>query len=386
LVDQSLIQIKRLDAQPAEPRFELLETIREYALERLAASGDELGTRDRHSAYFLALAESAADELRGPRQVEWLARLDRVHDNLRAALRSCVERQDAQRALRFGGALSRYWHTRGHIAEGRTRLSEALGLAVADGSDHSYLAWRASALNAAGSLAQMQGDITVAQSSFEESLAIRRTLQDRRGIGGSLNNLGNVAEYRGDHREARVHYQNSLAIMRQLKDNWGIATVLDNLGYVARNEGDDAAARLLCEESLAIGREIADRGIITSSLQSLGAVAQRQGDIQAARLLHEECLTILWEVGDLGRIAGSLESLAGLAAAEGRYVRAVRLAGAAASQRALVGSSRIPSEQQLVALWWAPAQRALHEAAGQAAWAEGQAMSAEQAVVYALQV
>jgi non-specific serine/threonine protein kinase len=386
LVDQSLIQIKRLDAEPAEPRFELLETIREYALERLAASGHELGTRDRHSAYFLALAESADAQLRGPHQVEWLARLEHEHDNLRAALRWCIERQDAEGALRFGGALWRFWQTRGHVTEGRQRLTEVLAPGRARGSADSHCSWRAAALSGAGNMALFQGDMASAKSLHEESLAIRRRLNDRHGIAGSLNNLGNVAEYRGDHREARLHYQNSLAIHRESQDDWGVATVLYNLGYVAWHEGDDAAARLLYEESLAIGRQIADRWVISWNLAGLADVAQGQGDTHAARLLHEQCLTTTWELGDLGRIAPSLEGLAGLAAAEGHSERALRLAGAAARQRGSFGSRGYPSEQEQITLWLAPAWRALSEEAGRAAWAEGQAMSTEQAVVYALQL
>jgi tetratricopeptide (TPR) repeat protein len=196
------------------------------------AAGDEMGTRARHAAYFLALAESGQYQLRGPRQADWLARLEHEHDNLRAALRWCVEHRQEGQALRFGSALCRFWRMRGHVAEGRQRLIEVLALTTTEGPADALE--RARALNGAGNLSAAQGDTTAAKSLYEQSLAIHRRREDRLGIAVCLANLGNVARDRGNHREARSFYQESMAIQRELGDRWGIALLLNNLGGLAR--------------------------------------------------------------------------------------------------------------------------------------------------------
>ena len=386
LVDQSLIQIQitQPDREPAEPRFTPLETIREYAVERLVARGEELVARNRHSAYFLMLTESARPHLRASRQVEWVARLDPDRDNIRAALRWCLDQHQPEHAMRFVVALSRYWQMRGHIAEGRAYVTEVLNLAQASGflSTNSISAL---ALSVAGTLAWLQGDATAAQSLFERSLAIGRRIENRRGVAGCLNGLANIARDQANYRRARSLYEESLAICRELDDRWAIAVVLNNLGETAQYARDVATAQSMYTEGLAIARELGDRWHIANSVQGLADVAQQQGDHARARQLYEQSLELNTEIGYRSGIAARLEGFAGLAAANNQPVRALRLASAAARLRALTGSPRRPPEDELVRLWLEPAERALSEAAAEVACAEGQAMSDEQAVTYALE-
>jgi len=385
LVDQSLLNITQREGEPVEPRFVLLETIREYAMERLVATGGELGMRTRHSEYFLALAESAQPRLQGPLQAESLTRLDPEHDNLRAALSWCTAQRHEEHAFRFGSALLRYWQMRGHITEGRERLTEVLGLAGAGGSIDSHSAIRANALDAAGFLSWLQGDIAVAQTLYEQSLVIRRTIGDRRGIASCLNHLGNVARDRSDNADARRLYEESMAILGELGDRRGMAVVLNNLGEVAQYARDCPAAQSFYAEGLAIGYDLEDGWCIGNSIQGLADVAQLQGDYQVARQLYEQSLAMVIDVKDRSGIPARLEGFAGLAAADNRLERAVRLAGAAAKLRVSVGAPRRPPEEELFRLWMQPTEHGLSEAAAEAAWAEGQAMSDEQVVAYALQ-
>jgi tetratricopeptide (TPR) repeat protein len=385
LADQSLLNITHREGERVEPRFVLLETIREYAMEQLRATGDELGTRTRHSEYFLALAESTQPRLQGPLQAESLTRLDPEHDNLRAALSWCIAQRHEEHAFRFGNALLRYWQMRGHITEGRERMAEVLGLVGAGGSIGSNSATQANALNAAGFLSWLHGDIAVAETLYEQSLVIRRTIGDRKGIASCLNNLGNVARDRGDNAEARRLYEESMAILGELGDRRGVAVALNNLGEAAQYARDCEAAHSFYAESLAIGYDLDDGWCISNSIQGLADVALQQGDFQLARQLYEQSLEIVIDVKDRSGIPARLEGFAGLAAADNRLERAVRLAGAAAKLRASVGGPRRPPEEELFRLWMQPTQHGLSEAAAEVAWAEGQAMSDDQVVAYALQ-
>jgi predicted ATPase/transcriptional regulator with XRE-family HTH domain len=386
LVDQSLLNIIQLEEQPVEPRFVLLETMREFAMERLVATGDVLDTRTRHSEYFRALAESVQPRLQGPLQAESLTRLDPEHDNLRAALSWCIAQRHEEHALRFSTALMRYWQMRGHITEGRERMSEVLGIGVpgAGGAIDSHSALRANALDAAGFLSWLQLDNAVAQPLYEQSLMIRRTIEDRQGIASCLNHLGNVARDRGETGEACRLYEESAAILRELGNRRGLAVVLSNLGEVTQFARDCAAAQSFYSDSLAIGYELEDGWCIGNSIQGLADVAQQQGNYEVARQLYEQSLAMVIDVKDRSGIPARLEGFAGLAAADNRLERAVRLAGAAARLRASVGGPRRPPEEELFRLWMRPTEALSHPAA-EAAWAEGQAMSDEQVVAYALE-
>ncbi len=417
LVDKSLVVFDEADG-----RYRLLETVRQYARDRLFETGEAETWRDRHLAHFLALGEEAEPQLTGGDQQAWLDRLETEHDNLRAALESSSASCDPEAGLRLAGAIWRFWYVRGHLSEGRGWLG---GLLAVDASGQTF-AVRAKALTGAGNLATTQSDHAAARAFHEESLALRRTIGDRVGIATSLNNLGNVATKNGDHEGARVLYEESLALRRELGDRWGIAMSLDNLGIVASNQGDCAGARALHEESLALRRELGDRGGIAMTLNNLGSVAIEQGEYAEARALHEESLALRrelgdrWgiamslnnlgnvaceqgdnagamalhekslaiyrELGDQGGIASSLEGIAAGAAAVAASARAVHLWGAAERLREEIGSrmmsaDRGPYERQVAAARAGVGD----DAAFDRAWQEGRALALERAIELAVQ-
>ncbi len=302
LADKSLVIVEQNDERS---RFRLLETVRQYAREKLVECGGGEAVRERHRDYFGALANEAESKLMGAQQAEWLKRLGDEHDNLRSALEWSLLEAGSRGGLRLCGALQRFWWARGYLSEGREWCVRMLGKAGAETRTRE----RAKALNVAGVLAYHQSDYGTARALNEESLGIQRELDDRWGMANSLNNLGNVAWDQGDHATARTLHRESLAIMRQLDDRWGTARSLNNLGNVAWDEGDYPAARALHEESLAIMRERGDRGVIAASVFNLGIVAYALHDLPAAEALYEESLTIARELGLRQRIASSLNEL-----------------------------------------------------------------------------
>jgi predicted ATPase/DNA-binding SARP family transcriptional activator/tetratricopeptide (TPR) repeat protein len=368
-------------------RYRLLETMRQYARDRLLESGDSELWRGRHLEYFLALAEEALPHLTSVDHPTWLELLETEHDNLRSALAWSSEGAgSAESGLRLAASLWRFWDVRGYLGEGRGWLAALLdseGLPVRAGDGRS--AARARALNGAGVLAWRQGDYPAARALHEESLAIMRELDHRRGIAGSLNNLGNVAYEQADFPAARAFFAESLAIMRELGHRGGIAAALGNLGVVAKKQGDDKAAWALYEESLSIQRELGDRWGIATSLQGLGSVAHDQGDYHGARALHEECGAIMRELGDRGGIATALEALAPALAALGSPGRAARLFGTAERLREEIGVPRPPNERPEFDKDVGAVRAALgDDTAFDRAWAEGRVMTLEQAVELAL--
>jgi predicted ATPase/class 3 adenylate cyclase len=302
LVSKSLLKQEEVDG---EPRFTMLETIREYALEHLMESGESETVRRQHADYFLALAEQAEPELRRPRQVAWSNRLEQEHDNLLAALRWFVENLDAERGLLLGGKLASFWNRWGYWTEGREWLTKVLVLPGA----LSRTTARAKALQEAGSLAWSQGDYAAARTMYEESLTIYRELGNRPGIANALIGLGSVARAQGDLTAARALCEESLTISRDLGDRPGIARSLFNLGHTATIQGDPVASRAFYEESLSIYRELGDRVGIADSLTYIGLGIYFQGDYAAARTLFEEGLEIRRKLGNREDIAWSLAYL-----------------------------------------------------------------------------
>ena len=358
LVNKSLVVA---EADAGGMRYRLLETVRQYARDRLVECGEAETVQDRTASWFLALAEEAQPQLTGAEQGAWLSRLETEHDNLRAGL-SWLEQSAAGGGaeLRLAGALWRFWHVRGHMTEGRQWLGralaqtapEAVGLdgavgqegAGQEGAGQEGAAARATALNGAGNLAREQGDYAGARALHEESLAMRRQLGDQLGVAASLNNLGGLARERGDYAGAWALQEESLAICRQLGHQQGVAASLNNLGNVARERGDYAGARALQEESLAICRQLGDQQGVAACLDEMTAVADGQ----------------------------SLPS------------QAARLGGAAASLRESLDAPLSPAEQAEVDKTIAAVREALGEDAFAAAWDAGRAMTWEQAVEFAM--
>jgi predicted ATPase/DNA-binding CsgD family transcriptional regulator len=416
LVEKSLIHQSDDDD---EARLGMLETIREYALERLETHGEAEETRRRHAEYYLAMAEEAGQELRGSHQAAWLDRLAAEHDNLRAALRWAAD-SDPQRGLRSAASLGRFWDIRGYLSEGREQLDRLL----AQPASQAPPAARAAALDGQSVLARRQGDYHVAAALQEESLALRRRLGDRPGIARSLGGLGEVARARGDYTVARAFAEESLAMTRELGDRWSLARALNNLGVVDAELGDYAAARPRHEESLAIRRELGDRWAMAVSLNDLGVAAYIEGDYDVARWLHEQALAARRDVGDpwgiavslthLGRVARArgdnesasrlhgesltamrplgdplivaacLEELGGIAAGEGTPARAARLFGAADALRRQQGAPIRPYRRAEHDRDVAAARAKLNRAAWEAAWADGEHLSLDDAVQCAL--
>ncbi len=319
LVAKSLLLV---EPRGAEVRYWLLETIREYGEERLRAVGEEPVMRRRHRDWYLRLAEQSEQAVRGPDQVAWVERLDAEHDNLRAALEFCkAEKENAGHGLRLAGALWPFWEIRGHMSEGRRRLTEALDTAGAAADP----AVRAKALTGAGVLAYRLGDHAAARAFHEESLAISRVTGDRAAIAASLNNLGNVARDLGEFAAANSFYEKSLQLRRALDDSQGIAYTLNNLGNVARAQGDHAAAQSLFEEALALLRRLGDKHAIGTVLANLGFAMWEQGDLDPARTFLEQALAIDRELADKAGIGGTLSKLGLVASMQGDHASAQAL-------------------------------------------------------------
>ena len=322
LADKSLVRVETDGGD--EPRVAMLETIREYAWQRLVAHGEAAETRRRHAVYFLALAEQAEPELRGPQQATWLARLEREHDNLRAALRWARESGETEQGLRLAATLWRFWQGRGHLREAHDWL-EAFLARDDDTSRNAPPAIRAKALNAAGAAAYRYGDHARAAIRFEESLALRRIGGDKRGIANALNNLGLVAYEQGDHARAHTLFMESLALWQELGDARGIAMVSENLGGVLIERGEFPQAIALMEESLALKEELDDAWGVALTASNIANMAIEQGDFARAKTLAERSLALYQMLGDRWGVAVSLGCLSMAALGESEYERAVML-------------------------------------------------------------
>jgi predicted ATPase/DNA-binding CsgD family transcriptional regulator len=315
LVDHSLFrQVEGLDGQP---RFLMLETIREFATEQLGLSFEEDVFRARHAHHYARLAEDAEHGLVGPGQGPWLKRLEAEHDNFRAALAWTIEREPGPSAQRFAGALLRFWDIRGYLSEGRSWLERALAT-TPDKPD----ADRARALLSAATLARRQGDYKHATELYQESLEAWRTLDNRSGIASALNNLGVIAHEQADYPRANELYGEALEIFREEGDHQRLAATLTNLGIVARRQGDFDRAMALYEESLGIWRELGDRLRVALNLNNLGVLAFTKGDLPRAVSLYEEALPVYRELDDRGGIALTLNNLAEAVRDQGDLSRA----------------------------------------------------------------
>jgi predicted ATPase/class 3 adenylate cyclase/Tfp pilus assembly protein PilF len=319
LSDKSLVVYEEAEGSA---RYRLLETLRQYALEKLAIDAGAKPIQDRHRDYFLSLAENAAPNLDGAEQGAWLEILETEHENLRAALDWCAQdAEGAEKGLRMGAALQRFWATRGYFTEGRERLSALLARPEAQ----QQTLVRADALHGAGLLAFYQSDYDAAQSLLEASLAIRQERGEGAGAAHSLLNLGNVAYRRGDFAAADSLYERSCAIRSELNDRQGMAAALSNRGSVASSLRDYAKARSLLEQSVAIKEELGDPRGIAIALDNLGSVATLQGDYEAARPLHERSLVLQRQLGNREGIATVLGHLASLAYWQADYSQAYTL-------------------------------------------------------------
>jgi predicted ATPase len=371
---QSLVEKSLL--RHTNGRFWMLETIREYALERLDVRTDAELRRRVHADYFLAIAEdSTADE------VSRLARLELEHENLRAALRWTLAEGSSHvlLGLRLTAALGRFWYVRAYALEGSTWLERALSA-----TPKAEPAMRAKAIYSLGVLADERGDLGEAARLLEESSELWRASEDRGGFATSLNSLAVVARNRGDRARARALFEQSLELKRELGDLAAISTTTCGLGTLAVDEGKFAEARLLLEESLAIDRHLGDRLGVAINLGNLAAVALETRDLGRARQLAAEALETFGSLGDQDGVAEGLEQLASIAAGEDAPRHAARLAGAARALRAAIGMPLSLPDQARLDGHLAAAREKLGPAGFEAAFAEGGDLTPEAGVAEAL--
>jgi predicted ATPase/DNA-binding CsgD family transcriptional regulator len=417
LVDKSLVAVTQ---RSGEARYRQLETIRQYAQEKLQEFGEAARMRRHHRDWYARLAEQAKAETLEARQGSWFDRLEAEHENLRVALGWSLDQQEAETAARIGAGIFRFWLLRGYISEGRLWMERALS------GFSEQNAVRAQALNVAVVLTIQQDDYQTARTLAEESLDLCRELAERRETGYALNTLGWLAHNEGDYAGAVTYFEESLALFRELGQKHDIALVLSSLGLTVLSLGEYERAAALCEESLALSRERGDPSSIASVLTNLGMITLARGDVERAKELceeslarrktlvdkggcahtltilgrialiqgdaaratasYQESLTLRQETGEKEGIATALEGLAAVAGMQGQPVRVVRLYGAASSLRKMIGAPLPPIDRSSYEQTIAAVRALLDEPTFTAAWTEGRAMPLVEAIAEAAQL
>ncbi len=320
LVDASLVQFTE---HAGEGRHRFLESIRQYAAEKLSASGELEALQARHAAWSVTFSSHAYSSLKGPDQEVWMHRLDREHDNLRAALRWAIDHREMSTALDLAGDLGYYWHEQGYLREGSRWLSEIIADSVAVLRD----LWprRARVLNYAGILAYLLGQNDNAVEHYQAALGIWRALDDRRGIAQLLANLGMVAHYAGDYQQAARYLEEALPLIRETGDRANLAATLNELATLRKDSGDHTQAVPLYEESLALFRAEGNRLYVAGLQENLADVACLRGRYADAARAATESLLTFRELGDKTHVIECLELLARIARCQGELGRAAAL-------------------------------------------------------------
>jgi predicted ATPase len=419
LLDKSLL--RQEEGQGAEPRLVMLETIREFALEKFDESDDIEVIKRAHADYFLALAEEAEPKLWGPEDAVWLERLEQEHDNMRAALARALEFEAAELALSLAGALRWFWNMGGYYGEGRSWLEAAL---AKEGGASAKA--RAKVLEGVGWLANQQGDLDRAEATAEEglmlsaeaelgevvaadfqnvlgdaarhrgdyeraaellekSLALHREARDTRGVAWSLGNLANVSSDRGNYERAKELYEKGLALSRELGGAELLGAYLISLGYEYLLEGDPERATALNEEAVELYRSRGRKSILQVALDNLGWSALIKGDYQRSEALFVESLVLCKDLGDKLVGSESIEGFACTAGAGGEAERAARLFGAAEALREAAGYQLGTRARSLREPYVTAARTLVGEAAWTTAWENGRSMTFEDAIASSLQ-
>jgi len=420
LLDKSLL--RQEEGPESEPRFVMLETIHEYARERLQASGEAEEIRRLHAEYFLGLAEEAAPELKGPDQLQWHRRLDAEHGNMRTALSWTLRQEKDELTLRLAGALWRFWWTQGYDSEGRRWLEGALAM-EGRGSIES----RAMALAGVGALASHQGDFDRAEEAleeglellvgkvterseaklhllltlgavaleredhdkatrlFEESLSLSREEGNGWGLARSVMSLATVIHEQGDLERATQLFEEGIDLFRERGDKLHLAYCLINLGLTVYSRGDLGRAAKLTEEGVGLLRELGVGADTAVGLCNLGWMALSQNDLNKATVYYEESLRLAWDTGMEPVVLTTLEGYACVAGAQGEAQRAARLWGAA---QTIQETKDIPRD----AYWLTEADSRisvvrsnLGEEVWEEAWRKGRVITLDEAVSYALE-
>lgn len=374
LIDKSLVIVE----SEGVARYRLLETVRQYALEKLEASGEADLVRARHQDYFVSLSEEAGHQLMGMDQKTWLARLEQEQENIRAALEwSLSGPQSVAPALRLCGAIWRFWLLRGYLTEGREWCERTLEKTHDDDNREEHQENKAKVLNGAAGLAAHQGDYALARGYYGQCLAISRSREYPRGIASALNNLGGIAIAEGDFALAGEYLKESVEINRKIGERWNVAASLQNLGWVTRGLGNYDSANRYLEESLSLYRELGDRYGIGTALNTLGMVACDLNDSATARPYIEESLALFQEIEDQRNIALALTSLGNVFRIEKDYEQAARLWGAAEALREEIRSPLTPVEREEQDRQVTTTRDALGDEVFARAWAEGRVLTAE---------
>jgi predicted ATPase len=417
LVDKSLLQQTAESA--GEARFGMLETIREYGLERLATAGEEAATRRAHAAYVLVFAEDGAPHMSGDSaQALWLERFFCEHDNIRAALGWLIRTGNAVWGLRLALALSHFWLEHAHPSEGRQciadlinlptgtplmklraytfaiamcnrqgdftsaleHLRKCLAIALEEGNRPHV----ASCLNGLAVTQMLLGDYSAAMEYCAKAFQAWEELGEPASAARILSNLADIYKSEGDYVRARSLHEQVFSRFQDLDDRSGMAWSLNHQGDVARAQGDGPAARRVYELGLAIFRERNDGPGVANSLLDLGRVASDEGAHLRAHALFAESLRISRQLGRKWDVAGVLEEMARSAARQGAWERALRLAGAATALRERIGAPLAPTEKVKLDADLDPARRVLPGAIATTAWMRGWATSPDEAIEYAL--
>ena len=357
----------------------MLETIREYAAERLRIQGDGDRLRQRHADYFLRLAEEAEPHLTGPQQAPWLDRLDAEHDNFRLALDSLRHADRGDDELGLVGALMRFWYVRGHLREGSSRCEEAL----AAHEDQSQP--RLKALFGAALLAHRLGDYQRAEARMQERLELARRLGDPEAIASSYIGIGLAADGLGDYERAAAAWEESAELARAGGYTWFLAVATGNLGGLTLEQGDYRKARARFEESLELFRQLGDERKIVESLVRLGTLAAREGRSDEAKTLLRESLEYAQMLFDKELAIWCLGGLAGLALTDGHAERVAKLTGAIERLRQETGYVAQGDEWRLTEQTRNALASELGEKRLAAALTAGREMTFDQAMAYTLQ-
>jgi predicted ATPase/class 3 adenylate cyclase len=409
--------LRRRQDTDLEPRFWMLETVRQFALDCVAAEGRVAEVAERHAEHFLALTEEAASHFLSKEQPRWVARLEADHANLRAALHYLTE-QRSGRAVRMAGNLEWFWIVRGYFVEGRQRLADALASAP-DGSPD-----RGRALAAAGQMALQTGQAAEAEPLLLDALALMEHGSDDRVAVLALTHLGWAAEAMGDHARSTAHHELAVAAARAAEDDWAIGITLNNYAVKIARAGDPKRARSMLEESLLLGQRTGEPRAIALASANLTEIALDAGDFERAEVLINESLSQAREINSLPMIAGALLtqavislhrgdidsataqvreaieptrqaydaeaaasvlSVAGtIAAIRQEPIRAAKLWAAADHARTQIGVTDAPGAEKLRVRWYPKARAAVSDATSwNIAWTTGADLSLDDALVLA---
>ncbi len=356
----------------------MLATIREYALEQLEARGEMEALSRRHADYYLALARRAEPRLKGPEQRLWADRLEAEYGNLRATVQWALGHGEVEMTTQLVWALFVFWWVRGHFDEVRQWLEEVLA------APHPLPSLvRAQALSFARGIASFQGNPEEALADLEESLSLFKELGHKQGMGLTLLALAiSLPASELERKEALL--EESLQLFRELEDDWSTVLVLTFWGRLVLSRGDVARAQAIFEESLSLAQALEDSLSANLSLHSLGGAALLEGDLPRAEALFQESVRVAVKIANQEGAAYGVEGLAMLAAAQDDVARAARLLGAAEVLRETVHGSNPEMNFILDERVLAELRTRIDEEIFDSAWAEGRAMTFEEAVRYAL--